>query len=101
MVRPSVTPSRMRPCAMYPYADTPLTVASCVQPSPGLISGFKLRLVGSVVQERGKDVVHLARCTAPSEFSRPAQAHTCRWWCLRTMIAGGGGLADRGAVGPG
>ena len=49
-------------------------IASCVQANPGLISGFKLRLVGPVVQERGEDVVRLAKDIA-SEHGVPLMVH--------------------------
>ncbi|HLZ28830.1 MAG TPA: amidohydrolase family protein [Chloroflexota bacterium] len=49
-------------------------IASCVQANPGLISGFKLRLVGPVVQERGEDVVRLAKDIA-SEHKLPLMVH--------------------------
>jgi dihydroorotase len=40
-------------------------IAACIQANPGLISGFKLRLVGPVVKEQGEAVIRLA-----SEISR-------------------------------
>jgi dihydroorotase len=49
-------------------------IASCVQANPGLISGFKLRLVGPVVQERGEDVVRLAKDIA-TEHGVPLMVH--------------------------
>jgi dihydroorotase len=49
-------------------------IASCVQANPGLISGFKLRLVGPVVQERGEDIVRLAKDIA-SEHGVPLMVH--------------------------
>jgi dihydroorotase len=49
-------------------------IASCVQANPGLISGFKLRLVGPVVQERGEEVVRLAKDIA-SEHGVPLMVH--------------------------
>src|SRR5579859_3849019 len=49
-------------------------IANCVQANPGLISGFKLRLVGPVVQERGEDVVRLAKDIA-SEHKLPLMVH--------------------------
>jgi dihydroorotase len=49
-------------------------IASCVQANPGLISGFKLRMVGPVVQERGEDVVKLAKEIA-NEHHVPLMVH--------------------------
>jgi dihydroorotase len=49
-------------------------IASCVQANPGLISGFKLRLVGPVVQERGEEVVRLAKDIA-TEHGVPLMVH--------------------------
>ena len=49
-------------------------IASCVQANPGLISGFKLRLVGPVVQERGEEVVRLAKEIAV-EHGVPLMVH--------------------------
>jgi dihydroorotase len=49
-------------------------IASCVQANPGLISGFKLRLVGPVVQERGQQVARLAKDIA-SEHGLPLMVH--------------------------
>src|SRR5579871_1810474 len=50
------------------------TIAACIQANPGLISGFKLRMVGPVVQERGEDVVKLAKAIAV-EHSLPLMVH--------------------------
>jgi dihydroorotase len=49
-------------------------IASCVQANPGLIAGFKLRLVGPVVQERGEDVVKLSKEIA-DEHGVPLMVH--------------------------
>jgi dihydroorotase len=49
-------------------------IASCIQANPGLISGFKLRLVGPVVRERGEDVVKLAKEIAV-EHGLPLMVH--------------------------
>lgn len=49
-------------------------IASCVQANPGLIGGFKLRLVGPVVQERGEDVVKLSKEIA-DEHGVPLMVH--------------------------
>jgi dihydroorotase len=50
------------------------TIASCVQANPGLIGGFKLRLVGPVVQERGEDVIRLSKDVA-NEHGLPLMVH--------------------------
>ena len=50
------------------------TIASCIQANPGLISGFKLRLVGPIVQERGEDVIRLSKEVA-SEHGLPLMVH--------------------------
>src|SRR5260370_32296837 len=49
-------------------------IAICVQANPGLIGGFKLRLVGPVVQERGEDVVRLSKEIA-DEHGVPLMVH--------------------------
>src|SRR3981081_2543445 len=49
-------------------------IASCVQANPGLIGGFKLRLVGPIVQERGEDIVRLAKDIA-NEHHLPLMVH--------------------------
>jgi dihydroorotase len=49
-------------------------IASCIQANPGMIGGFKLRLVGPVVQERGEDVVRLAKDIA-TEHGLPLMVH--------------------------
>src|SRR5207249_5941113 len=49
-------------------------IASCVQANPGLIGGFKLRLVGPVVQERGEDVIRLSKDIA-NEHGLPLMVH--------------------------
>jgi dihydroorotase len=49
-------------------------IASCIQANPGLIGGFKLRLVGPVVQERGEEVVRLAKEIA-TEHGLPLMVH--------------------------
>jgi len=49
-------------------------IASCIQANPKLISGFKLRLVGPVVRERGEDVVKLAKEIAV-EHGLPLMVH--------------------------
>jgi dihydroorotase len=49
-------------------------IASCVQANPGLIGGFKVRLVGPVVQERGEDVVRLSKDIA-REHGVPLMVH--------------------------
>src|SRR5229473_2170922 len=49
-------------------------IASCVQANPGLISGFKLRLVGPVVHERGEEVARLSKDIAV-EHGVPLMVH--------------------------
>jgi len=49
-------------------------IASCIQANPGLIAGFKLRLVGPVVQERGEDVARLSKEIA-REHGVPLMVH--------------------------
>jgi dihydroorotase len=49
-------------------------IASCVEANPGLISGFKLRLVGPVVHERGEEIVRLAKDIA-DEHGVPLMVH--------------------------
>jgi dihydroorotase len=49
-------------------------IASCIQSNPGLISGFKLRLVGPVLQERGEEVVKLSKEIAV-EHGLPLMVH--------------------------
>src|SRR5260221_319986 len=49
-------------------------IASCVQANPDLIGGFKLRLVGPVVHERGEDVVRLSKVIA-IEHGVPLMVH--------------------------
>jgi dihydroorotase len=49
-------------------------IASCVQANPGMIGGFKLRLVGPVVAERGEDVVRLSKEIA-TEHGLPLMVH--------------------------
>ena len=49
-------------------------IASCIEANPGLIGGFKLRLVGPVVQERGEDVVRLSKEIA-DEHGLPLMVH--------------------------
>lgn len=50
------------------------TIASCIQANPGMIGGFKLRLVGPVVQERGEDVIRLSKDIA-NEHGLPLMVH--------------------------
>src|SRR5258708_24196 len=59
-------------------------IASCVQANPGLIGGFKLRLVGPVVHERGEDVVHIGDGRHPDR----AQAGELTRFLLKTLTAG-------------
>jgi len=49
-------------------------IGSGVRANPGLIGGFKVRLVGPVVQERGEDVVRLSKDIA-SEHGVPLMVH--------------------------
>src|SRR5713101_1532660 len=49
-------------------------IASCIAANPGLIGGFKLRLVGPVVQERGEDVVRLSK-EISNEHGVPLMVH--------------------------
>ncbi len=75
-------------------------IASCVQANPGLISGFKLRLVGPVVQERGEDVVRLSKEIADEHgvplmvhigdgrHPHPARAGELTRFLLKTLTAG-------------
>ena len=49
-------------------------IAACIETSPGFIKGFKLRMVGSVVQSRGEEVVN--RCKEISrEHKLPLMVH--------------------------
>jgi dihydroorotase len=50
------------------------SIASCIEANPGMIGGFKLRLVGPVVQERGEDVIRLSKEIA-SEHKLPLMVH--------------------------
>jgi len=49
-------------------------IASCIQANPGMISGFKLRMVGPVVQEQGEQVVKLSKEIA-QEHHLPLMVH--------------------------
>jgi len=49
-------------------------IASCINANPGMIGGFKLRMVGPVVQERGEDVVKLSKEIA-TEHGLPLMVH--------------------------
>jgi dihydroorotase len=49
-------------------------IASCIQANPGLIDGFKLRLVGPLVQERGEEVARLSKDIA-LEHGLPLMVH--------------------------
>ena len=49
-------------------------IAACVAANPGLIQGFKLRLVGPVVQERGEEVIRRSKAIA-SEHRLPLMVH--------------------------
>ena len=49
-------------------------IASCIQANPGMIGGFKLRLVGPIMQERGAEIVRLAKDIA-DEHGLPLMVH--------------------------
>ena len=49
-------------------------IAGCVEANPGLIGGFKLRLVGPVVHERGEEVVRLSK-EITTEHNVPLMVH--------------------------
>jgi len=49
-------------------------IARCVQANPGLIGGFKLRLVGPFVHEHGEEVARLSKDIA-AEHHLPLMAH--------------------------
>jgi dihydroorotase len=49
-------------------------IAGCVEANPGLIGGFKLRLVGPVVHERGEEVVRLSK-DITTEHNVPLMVH--------------------------
>lgn len=49
-------------------------IAACVAANPGLIRGFKLRLVGPVVHERGEEVIRRSKAIA-NEHKLPLMVH--------------------------
>src|SRR5579871_3252164 len=49
-------------------------IASCIEANPGMIGGFKLRLVGPLVQERGEDVIRISKDIA-NEHHLPLMVH--------------------------
>lgn len=49
-------------------------IAACVAANPGLIRGFKLRLVGPVVHERGEEVIRRSKAIA-REHGLPLMVH--------------------------
>lgn len=49
-------------------------IASCVEANPGLVEGIKLRMVGPIMNERGEDVVNLAKQIA-REHHVPLMVH--------------------------
>lgn len=49
-------------------------IAACVAANPGLLSGFKLRLVGPVVRERGEEVIKRSKAIA-AEHKLPLMVH--------------------------
>ena len=52
----------------------PQAIAACIEANPGLIRGFKLRLVGPVAQEQGEELVR--RCKAIArEHHLPLMVH--------------------------
>jgi len=49
-------------------------IAACVAANPGLLSGFKLRLVGPVVHERGEEVIKRSKAIS-KEHKLPLMVH--------------------------
>jgi len=49
-------------------------IAACVAANPGLLQGFKLRLVGPVVQERGEEVIRRSKAIS-REHKLPLMVH--------------------------
>jgi dihydroorotase len=49
-------------------------IAACVEANPGLLSGFKLRLVGPVVRERGEEVIRRSKAIS-KEHKLPLMVH--------------------------
>jgi dihydroorotase len=49
-------------------------IAACVEANPGLLSGFKLRMVGPVVHERGEDVIRRSKAIS-KEHKIPLMVH--------------------------
>jgi dihydroorotase len=49
-------------------------IAACVEANPGLLSGFKLRLVGPVVRERGEEVITRSKAIS-KEHKLPLMVH--------------------------
>jgi dihydroorotase len=49
-------------------------IAACVEANPGLIQGFKLRLVGPVVRERGEEVIRRSKAIS-REHKLPLMVH--------------------------
>jgi len=52
----------------------PKAIASCIEANPGLIHGFKLRLVGPVAQEQGRELVELCKDIS-REHKLPLMVH--------------------------
>lgn len=52
----------------------PAAIALCIESNPGLIQGFKVRLVGPVMSERGEDLVRLAKQVS-HEHHLPLMTH--------------------------
>jgi dihydroorotase len=59
-------------------------IAACVGANPGLLSGFKLRMVGPVVHERGEEVIKRSKAIS-KEHKLPLMVH----------FGDGGGKPDR------
>ena len=49
-------------------------IAACVEANPGLLQGFKLRLVGPVVRERGEEVIRRSKAIS-KEHKLPLMVH--------------------------
>ncbi|MFG1972724.1 amidohydrolase family protein [Nonomuraea fuscirosea] len=52
----------------------PVAIARCVAANPGLVQGIKLRLVGPLIADKGKDVVAAAKAVA-REHGVPLMVH--------------------------
>src|SRR5215211_1998734 len=49
-------------------------IAACVEANPGLLQGFKLRMVGPVVRERGEEVIRRSKAIS-KEHKLPLMVH--------------------------